>query len=242
MAVVLPEPCRPAIRITVGGRGENVMPVDGAAHQRGELLVDDLDDLLAGVELRRDLGAERALLDRRHELLDDPEVDVGLEQREADLAHGLVDVVLGQRAVGTDVGERVLELLGEGVEQVAEYGASLRRRGSDGAIAHIPIRDFPRRTVDDSLAGRARRDASCTRPGPPCAPTPPPPHLHRPPRGRPRGLTDPDAVARWAPVDFSVDDLTHPRLSQGSRARVAAASPASASASTSRSTAPTRRG
>jgi uncharacterized protein YndB with AHSA1/START domain len=33
-------------------------------------------------------------------------------------------------------------------------------------------------------------------------------------------LTDPDAVARWAPVDFFVDDLTHPRLSEGSRARV----------------------
>src|SRR3954451_24722572 len=32
-------------------------------------------------------------------------------------------------------------------------------------------------------------------------------------------LTDPHAVARWAPVDFSVDDLTHPRLSPGSRAR-----------------------
>jgi Polyketide cyclase / dehydrase and lipid transport len=33
-------------------------------------------------------------------------------------------------------------------------------------------------------------------------------------------LTDPDAVARWAPVEFFVDDLTHPRLSEGSRARV----------------------
>ena len=33
-------------------------------------------------------------------------------------------------------------------------------------------------------------------------------------------LTDPDAVARWAPVDFFVDTLTHPRLSEGSRARV----------------------
>jgi hypothetical protein len=33
-------------------------------------------------------------------------------------------------------------------------------------------------------------------------------------------LTDPDAVARWAPVEFIVDDLTHPRLSEGSRARV----------------------
>jgi hypothetical protein len=33
-------------------------------------------------------------------------------------------------------------------------------------------------------------------------------------------LTDPYAVARWAPVAFYVDDLTHPRLSPGSRARV----------------------
>src|SRR4051794_8933404 len=33
-------------------------------------------------------------------------------------------------------------------------------------------------------------------------------------------LTDPPAVARWAPVDFYVDDLTHARLSRGSRGRV----------------------
>jgi hypothetical protein len=33
-------------------------------------------------------------------------------------------------------------------------------------------------------------------------------------------LTDPDAISAWAPIDFFVDDLTHPRLSEGSRARV----------------------
>jgi hypothetical protein len=33
-------------------------------------------------------------------------------------------------------------------------------------------------------------------------------------------LTDPEAVARWAPVAFYVDTLTHPRLAQGSRARI----------------------
>jgi hypothetical protein len=33
-------------------------------------------------------------------------------------------------------------------------------------------------------------------------------------------LTDPSAVARWAPVEFFVEDLTHSRLSSGSRARV----------------------
>ncbi|MDX6723707.1 MAG: hypothetical protein QOD73_2111 [Solirubrobacteraceae bacterium] len=33
-------------------------------------------------------------------------------------------------------------------------------------------------------------------------------------------LTDPDAVARWAPLPFEVDDLDTPRLVAGSRARV----------------------
>ena len=67
-----------------------------------QLLVDDLDDLLARVELADHLGAEAALLDRGGELLDDLEVDVGLEQRQADLAHRGVDVLLGQRAVAAD--------------------------------------------------------------------------------------------------------------------------------------------
>src|SRR3954468_24069915 len=35
-------------------------------------------------------------------------------------------------------------------------------------------------------------------------------------------LTDPDAVARWAPIPFDVDDLDTPRLTAGSRARVTA--------------------
>ena len=33
-------------------------------------------------------------------------------------------------------------------------------------------------------------------------------------------LTDPDLVARWAPVPFDVEDLDTPRLMTGSRARV----------------------
>ncbi len=33
-------------------------------------------------------------------------------------------------------------------------------------------------------------------------------------------LTDPGACARWAPVDFTVDDLGEPRLIPGSRPRV----------------------
>ena len=33
-------------------------------------------------------------------------------------------------------------------------------------------------------------------------------------------LTDPDAIARWAPLPFDVEDLDSPRLTSGSTARV----------------------
>ena len=99
------------------------------AHQRRQLLVDDLDDLLAGVELALDLHALGALPHAGRELLDDLEVDVGLEQREADLAHRGLDVVVGQRAALADAGERALELLGEGVEHALDDRR--QRLGSD---------------------------------------------------------------------------------------------------------------
>jgi hypothetical protein len=64
------------------------------AHQLGQLLVDDLHDLLAGREALRDVGAERALAHPRDEVLHDLEVDVRLEQREADLPHRARDRLL----------------------------------------------------------------------------------------------------------------------------------------------------
>ena len=87
-----------------------------AAHQRGQLVVDDLDDLLARVELLGDLDPERALLDRVRELLDDLEVDVRFQQRETDLAHRLVDVVLGQCPTLSNTCERALEFFRQRVE------------------------------------------------------------------------------------------------------------------------------
>ena len=89
-----------------GGEGELAA---GAAHQPGQLLVDDLDHLLAGIEAAEHVGAEAALLQRRGEGFDDLEVDVGLEQGEADLAHRRVDVGLAQLAARADVGERRLQ-------------------------------------------------------------------------------------------------------------------------------------
>ena len=111
-----PSPAGRPCRITVGGRGENAIAGRRAAHQRVSSSSTILTTCWPGLSCLEHLGAEAALLDRGRELLDDLEVDVGLEQREADLAHRRVDVVLGQRAAAADAGEGRLELLGEGVE------------------------------------------------------------------------------------------------------------------------------
>ncbi len=61
-------------------------------HQRHQLLVNDLDDLLGRCERLEDFLAERLAADRLRELLDDLEVDVGLEEREPHFAQRLLDV------------------------------------------------------------------------------------------------------------------------------------------------------
>jgi hypothetical protein len=137
--------------------------------------VDDLDDLLAGVELADDLGPEAALLDGRRELLDDLEVDVGLEQRETDLAHGLVDVVLGQRAVGADVGERLLELSERASNTGSQSRAAWRRMPREPAcVGHTDSADCHTdglwRTPWSGAAGARTKSSH-----PDGAPTPPPP-------------------------------------------------------------------
>jgi hypothetical protein len=77
--------------------------------------VHDLHDLLTGREALQHLLAGGALAHLLDEVLDDLEVDVGLEQREADLAHGLRDLVLVE-AAAAQVTEGMLKLVGKGVE------------------------------------------------------------------------------------------------------------------------------
>ena len=93
----MPEPWRPTIATTAGLPVQVERPV-ARRQERDELVVDDLDDLLAGGQALEDLRADGALADARDEVLDDLEVDVGLEQREADLAHGGIDVGLADPA------------------------------------------------------------------------------------------------------------------------------------------------
>ena len=61
-------------------------------------------------------GPERALLHGCREALRDLEVDVGLEQREADLAHRLRDRLLVEPAAAAEAAERRLELVRKRVE------------------------------------------------------------------------------------------------------------------------------
>ena len=70
-----------------------------AAEHGGELGVDDLDDLLAGIERLAEAGADGLLADAGDDVADDADVDVGLEQRRADLLQHLVDIGLGEAAL-----------------------------------------------------------------------------------------------------------------------------------------------
>ena len=78
----------------------------GAKH-RGELLIDNLHDLLGRVERFGNLGAERAFADPAGEGTHHVERHIGVEQRAADLADGAVDISLGKLAFALQMLERI---------------------------------------------------------------------------------------------------------------------------------------
>src|SRR5436305_2856590 len=112
---------RPAVEAEVG-------PL--LAQERGQLVADDLDHLLGRGEALQDLLAEGALAHPLDERLDHPEVDVGLEQRHADLAQRRVERLGGDLALALELAENVLEL----ILQTVEHGlkTSLVRAGPAG--------------------------------------------------------------------------------------------------------------
>ena len=108
-AVVLPEPCRPAIRITVG-------PLEAIASSRPVPPISSASSSLTifttcwpGSRLSSTSAPRQRSFSVFGEGFDDFEVDVGLEQGEADLAHRRVDVGLAQLAARADVGEGRLQ-------------------------------------------------------------------------------------------------------------------------------------
>jgi hypothetical protein len=148
VVVVLPPPCRPTIRIGAGGLSILSAPGSSSPQHVDKLVMDDLDDLLAGGDRFGDRCAGGLLLDRLDELARHGQRDVGLQQRHAHLAHGGPHVILGQRA-----------LLGEPVEDAAEAFGEVFEHGplppSEAACREVVV---PRAAqVAQRVAGRTVR-------------------------------------------------------------------------------------
>ena len=86
------------------GRGDGQLAVP-AAHESGELLIDDLDDHLGRGEGLQHIGAYGTLGDRGHKVLDHLKVDVRLQKSHFDLFHGDLHVRLADAALATQASE-----------------------------------------------------------------------------------------------------------------------------------------
>jgi hypothetical protein len=95
-------------------------PAGLAAEDPDELLVDDLDDLLGRVERRGDLFRRRTLLDAGDELPHHGEGHVRLEQGNADLAGGRVNVGRRQPPPPAEGGEDLGQPVGECLEHASQ--------------------------------------------------------------------------------------------------------------------------
>ena len=116
--VVLPEPCRPTIIMTVGGS----LAVRSRAwcwpRHLDHFVADDLDDLLRRGERGEHFLAHSLFPDGFDELLDDLEVDVGFEQRHANFAQSGFHVLGGELSLAAQVLEDALQL----VAKIIEHG------------------------------------------------------------------------------------------------------------------------
>ncbi len=81
------------------------------AQQRDQLVADDLDDLLGGRKRGEHFGAHGLDADVLDQVARHVEVDVGFEQRHANLAQGLGDVLFGERALAAKGLEGALQFV-----------------------------------------------------------------------------------------------------------------------------------
>ena len=88
----------------------------GGTEHLGKLVEHDLDDVLRRRQRPHDLGGHAALLGLGDELLDDLKVDVGLEQRHTNVAHGRGDIGLGQLTLTAQAVKCVVEAIAQGIK------------------------------------------------------------------------------------------------------------------------------
>ena len=116
--------------------GERDVRID-RPHELNEFVVDDLDDLLAGVEGAQHFLADGALRDLGDEVLGDGEVDVGFQQGLAHFLHGFTDVGFRDAAAAA----QLFQSLGEAALDAFKHTASLnpparrKARGKHRAFA-----------------------------------------------------------------------------------------------------------
>src|SRR4030095_2348127 len=106
--------------------------------QRDEFVVDNLDDLLAGLDALDHFDAEGFFAHAVDELLDDLEIDVGVQQRQANVAQAVGDVAFRNLPQPAQVAEDVLQLATQVVEHASSVGGNGeggKRRGEDSVIS-----------------------------------------------------------------------------------------------------------
>ena len=167
-SVVLPEPCRPASMITVGGFLANVSRRVSPPRIATSSSLTILMTCCAGFSACGDLGAAGPLLDRGDERAHHRQRDVRLEQRDADLP-AVASMSAGvsrplPRSSGEDRGEPV----GEGVEHVGVPRSWRWWSGTTrpGAIARQATGAQATVAVDVVVRVRARLDAGAATPLP----------------------------------------------------------------------------
>ena len=111
--VVLPEPCRPAIRMTVGGCEANLkravsLPSRAISSSRTILMTCSEGERAVRTSVPTALTRICSIRSS-----DDVEVDVGFEQGHADFAQGFGDVFFSERALAAEGLEGALEFVGK---------------------------------------------------------------------------------------------------------------------------------
>jgi len=103
--------------------------------------VDDLDDLLGGVQLAEDLLADGLFLDTAHQALGHLVVDIGLEQRQAHLAERLLDALFGELALAGQLAHGPFEAPGQVLEHSGTLFAAPSTRAHSTAPAGVSLPD-----------------------------------------------------------------------------------------------------
>ena len=108
-----------AALFSIGGVGVLGLGPQASGQHLDQGVMDDLDDHLPGGDGLDDLLPDRAVLDGGDELLDHRQGDVGLQQGDTHLAHGLVDVVLRDAALAAQLLQHIAEATGQPIEHAS---------------------------------------------------------------------------------------------------------------------------